>query len=141
MVVAALFAFLPPAHHFIWLGIFWGIVTVSLIAIVGVIVNIVSVMFSMYNGYSPTDEAERPAEAPREALRFPRTEAAGDMILQQRLDDLSQLHPTERALSSLEGSHVFVALSDMQKREYHRVLANVRARISEMSRETTKVAS
>jgi hypothetical protein len=142
-VVAALFAFLPPARHFIWLFIFWGIVTVSVIAVVGVIVNIVSAMFSMYNGYSPTDEADRPAEAPREALPFPRAEAAGDLILQQRLDDLSQLHRTERALSSLEGSHIFVALSEFQKREYHQVLADVRARIREMSKETssTKVAS
>src|ERR1700741_5380053 len=86
VVVAALFAFLPPARHFIWLGIFWGIVTVSVIAVVSVIVNIVSVMFSMYNGYSPTDEAERPAEAPREALRFFPSDAPGDLILQQRLD-------------------------------------------------------
>ena len=142
-VVAALFAFLPPARHFIWLFIFWGIVTVSVIAVVGVIVNIASVMVSMYNGYSPTDEAKKPAEPPRETLPFPRAEAAGDLILQQRLDDLSQLHRTERALSSLEGSHVFVALSEFQKREYHQVLADVRSRIREMSKETssTQVAS
>ena len=141
IVIAALFAFLPPARHFIWLAAFWGIVTVSVIAIVGAIVNILSVMFSMYNGYSPTKEADKPAEAPRETLPFPRADAAGDLILQQRLDDLSQLHRTERALSSLEGSHLFSALSDVQKREYHQVLADVRSRIREVSMETTKVAS
>lgn len=143
VVVAALFAFLPPARHFIWLFIFWAIVAVAVIAIVGVVINITSVMVSMYNGYSPTHEAEKPAEAPREALPFPRAEAAGDLILQQRLDDLSQLHRTERALSSLEGSHIFAALSDFQKREYHQVLADVRSRIREMSKETstTKLAS
>ena len=143
MVVAAVSAFLPPARHFIWLFIFWGIVAVAVIAIVSVIVNIASVMVSMYTGYSPNNEAAKPAEAPREALPFLRPETAGDLILQQRLDDLSQLHRTERALSSLEGSHIFVALSDFQKREFHQVLADVRARIREMAKETstTKVAS
>lgn len=162
-VVAALFAFLPALRQVIWLGVFWGIVTVSAIAVVGVIVNMVSVMFSMYTGYSSaeqTDKVERRTSQPArtgetpvapyavkattdKVLPFSPAGATGEEALEQRLDAIGQLYRVERALSNLHSSRVFQAFSDTQKYEYYQVLGDVRSLIREISKESveTKVAS
>lgn len=157
-VVAALLAFLPALRQVIWLGIFWGIVAVSAIAVVGVIVNIVSVMFSMYTGYSSaeqTDRMERRASTPTrtgetpvapcavkattdKVLPFSLAGAAGEEVLEQRLDAIGQLYRVERALSNLQSSRVFEAFSDTQKYEYYQVLADVRSLIREISKENVE---
>ena len=79
VVVAALFTFLPTLRHFIWLGIFWGIAAVSVIAVVGVIVNIGSVMVSMYTGYSSEPEkSETVKEMPGKLVHFSRAGLPGE---------------------------------------------------------------
>jgi hypothetical protein len=161
VVLAALFAFLPTLRHSIWLGIFWGIVAVSLIAVVGVGVNIVSAMFSMYNGYSSTRGAEKverraaPAAwtgatpvAPyagkaRQVLQFSRPGVTSEQGLEERLDAICELYRVERALSNLQSSRVFLAFGDTQKYQYYQVLDHVRSLIREASKESveSKVAS
>jgi hypothetical protein len=161
VVVAALFAFLPALRHSTGLGIFWGIVAVSLIAVVGVGVNIVSAMFSMYKGYSNTGGPEKverltsPAawtggtpvppyeEKGAQVLQFSRSGVTGEQGLEERLDAISELYRVERALSNLQSSRVFLAFRDTQKYQYYQVLDDVRSLIREASKESaeSKVAS
>jgi hypothetical protein len=153
----------PALRHVIWLGIFWGIVAVSVIAVPGVIVNIVSVMFSMCTGYSSaeqTDRVERRVSPPAwtgetpvapypvkattdNGLPFCLAGATGEEVLEQRLDAIGQLYRVERALSNLQSSRVFQAFSDTQKYEYYQVLGDFRSLIREISKENveSKVAS
>ena len=163
VVLAALFAFLPVLRHSIWLGIFWGIVGVSVIALLGVTANIVSVIFSMCNGYTSTEEfdkRERRASprvptgetpvprsavnpAPLQVLQFSRSDETGELVVEERLDAISQLYHVERALSNLQSSRVFLIFSDTQKHQYYQVLGDVRSLIREISRKSveSKVAS
>jgi hypothetical protein len=158
-VVAALFAFLSALRHVVWLGIFWGIVAVS----VSAIVNIVSVMFSMYTGYSSTEQSDkvetlastpaRTGETPvapcavkattDNVLPFSGAAATGEEVFEQRLDAIGQLYRVERALSNLQSSRVFQAFSDTQKYEYYQVLGDVRSLMREISKQgvESKVAS
>ena len=161
VVLAALFAFLPALRHSIGLGIFWGIVAVSLIAVVGVTVNIVSAMFSMYNGYSNPggpEKVENPASSPAwtrgtpvppyqgkaaRVLQFSGSGVTGEQSFEERLDAICELYRVERALSDLQSSRVFLAFRDTQKYQYYQVLDDVRTLIREVSKESveSKVAS
>lgn len=141
VVAAALFAFLPTLRHFIWLGIFWGVIAVSVIAVVGVLVNIGSVMVSMYTGYS--NEPEKSKEMPGELVQFSRAGVSGEGQVEQRLNTIGELYRAERALSNLQSSGVFQAFSDMQKEQYDQVLGDVRSLIREIAKESfeSKMAS
>jgi len=141
VVAAALFAFLPTLRHFIWLGIFWGVIAVSVIAVVGVLVNIGSVMVSMYTGYS--NEPEKSKEMPGELVQFSRAGVSGEGQVEQRLNTIGALYRAERALSNLQSSGVFQAFSDMQKEQYDQVLGDVRSLIREIAKESfeSKMAS
>lgn len=110
-VIAALFAFVPELRQFIWLGIFWGIVAVSVVTVVGVIVNILSVMVSMYTGYPSTkepDTVERRASPPvascavkpttGEVLQFSGARATGGGVVEERLDAIGELYRAGRFL-------------------------------------------
>jgi len=141
VVAAALLAFLPTLRHFIWLGIFWGVIAVSVIAVVGVVVNIGSVMVSMYTGYS--NEPEKSKEMPGELVQFSRAGVSGEGQVEQRLNTIGELYRAERALSNLQRSSVFQAFSDMQKEQYDQVLGDVRSLIREIAKESfeSKMAS
>ena len=141
VVAAALFAFLPTLRHFIWLGIFWGVIAVSVVAVAGVLVNIGSVMVSMYTGYS--NEPEKSKEMPGELMQFSRAGVSGEGQVEQRLNTIGELYRAERALSNLQSSGVFQAFSDMQKEQYDQVLGDVRSLIREIAKESfeSKMAS
>jgi hypothetical protein len=144
VVVATLFTFLPTLRHFIWLGIFWAIIAAAVIAVVGVIVNIGSVMVSMYTGYSnEPEQSETVREIPGELVQFSRAGLTGEGQVEERLNTIGQLYRAERALSNLQSSDVFQGLSDTQKRHYDQVLGDVRSLIREVSKESfaSKVAS
>jgi hypothetical protein len=137
VVAAALFAFLPTLRHFIWLGIFWGVIAVSVIAVAGVLVNIGSVMVSMYTGYSnESEKSETVKESPGELVQFSRAGVTGQGQVEQRLNTIGELYRAERALSNLQSSSVFQAFSDMQKEQYDQVLGDVRSLIREIAKES-----
>jgi hypothetical protein len=143
VILAMLFGFLPHLRHFIWTGIVWGIFAVSAIVVVGVAVNILTVMFSMYIGYRPESEelraeAKVPAGAPRGALRLARSRADNQSVSPaNRLEEaLAELRRAEYTLSSMESSDLFQAFTDHQKRQYRQALREVRILIWEVSKET-----
>ena len=64
VVVAVLLASSLHLRHIIWTGIVWAVLAVSIVVVVGVAINILSVLWSMYCGYEPTAE-EREGMSPR----------------------------------------------------------------------------
>jgi hypothetical protein len=55
-----------------------------------------------------------------------------------RLEEaLADLMDAENILSKLEGSEVFQAFSDRQKRGYYRVLGELRGLLADMSKDTS----
>jgi hypothetical protein len=150
VILAVLFGFLPNLRHFIWTGIVWGIFAVSAIVVVGVAINILTVILSMYIGYRPEGEelraeAKAPAGTPRGALRLARSRADNQSVSPaNRLEEaLAELRGAEYTLSSLESGDLFQAFTDQQKRQYHQALREVRILIWEVSKETAneKLAS
>jgi hypothetical protein len=142
IVVAALVGFFPHLRHFIWIGMFWGIVTVSVIVVVGAVINILSVMFSMYIGYRPTivesrDAAGAPAGMPGEVLPFQPPSGDGEAVApSNRLADaMVELRRAECALCNLASSEAFQAFGDRQKHQCYQALEDVQAMIQEMSKD------
>ena len=143
VVVAALVEFFPHLRHlrhFIWLGVFLGIVAASAIAVVSVVINILSVMFSMYTGYRPTIEAAASASSGMrgEVLRFGWTIGDGEpQAPSNRLAEaMVELRCAECALFNLAGSGAFQEFRDKQKHQCYQALEEVQALIQEVSKDT-----
>jgi hypothetical protein len=147
VVLAVLIAFPPHLRYVVWTGIVWVILAVSVIVVVGVAVNILSVIWSMYSGYRPA--AEEPvatsARPPGELLPFaqPNRDSEPAVRVNRAEDVLVELCRAERALSNLESSFGFQALTEKQKHHYSQALGEVHALIQEVSKESSheKVAS
>jgi uncharacterized membrane protein len=140
VVVAALVGFFPHLRHFIWLGVFWGIVAVLAIAVVSVVINILSVMFSMYTGYRPTieDAASASSGMPGEVLRFGWASGDGEpQAPSNRLAEaMVELRGAECAPFNLAGSGAFQEFRDKQKHQCYQALEEVQTLIQEVSKDT-----
>ena len=119
---------------------FWGIVAASAIAVVSVVINILSVMFSMYTGYRPTIEAAASASSGMrgEVLRFGWTIGDGEpQAPSNRLAEaMVELRCAECALFNLAGSGAFQEFRDKQKHQCYQALEEVQALIQEVSKDT-----
>jgi hypothetical protein len=118
------------------------------VVVLGVIVNILVAVLSMYIGYRPTDEepdvtAGGPATVQSEVVPFAGRPNMADNPANQWRDGLNNPRSAEYALSKLEGCAAFRSLTDQHKNQCYDVMGEVQSLIQEWSSETThqKLAS
>jgi hypothetical protein len=148
VAVTVLLAFLPHLRSFVWPGIAWVLLVVSAIVVLGVVVNILVVVLSMYIGYRPANEEldgtrNGATGVQGEVVPFDGWSHVGSEPTSPWADALNNLRSAEYALSKLEGNVVFRSLTDAQKSQYYQVLGEMQTLIREISDETSqeKVAS
>lgn len=150
-VLATLFGFVPHLRHFIWPGMAWAILAMSLALVLGLGLNILFAVSSMYLGYrprtgAPEAAANAPTGMPEGVLRFEwRVSKDSDPAVQaNRLEEsLAELCLAECALSNLVGSDAFQAFTDKRKHECYQAVGQVQSLIQEISTEISpkRVAS
>jgi hypothetical protein len=119
----------PHLRLLLWPAIVWGPLILAVIIAVGVIVNILGAMLSMYVGYSAGRE-------------FGSTAATLDDLGANTLGspsdtggELGELIRAEGKLSKFEDSLIFQSLTDEQKSRYYRAHQEVLSLIREISNE------
>ena len=148
LIAATALAVLTSLLHLrfvLWPGIAWALLVVSAMVAIGVIVNILIAMTSMYVGYLPVNDATTAAP----------TRVRGEMELldggskmagargRRLADALNDLRLAEENLSKLGDRIAFRSLSYTQKYQYYQVLVDVRTLIHEISNQSSrqKIAS
>jgi hypothetical protein len=130
VITMAVLASLSHLRFLLWPGIAWAVLAVAAVVAMGVIVNILVAMMSMYIGYCPVNDATTATSTP---LTGDRAFLEGSEPTRRRADALQQLRMAERDLSQLQERAAFQSFSDQQKYQYYQLLEEVRRLTREVS--------
>jgi hypothetical protein len=135
-ILFALSSLIPHVGQALWKGFFWVIFVVAVALVLGVAVNILWTMRSMYNGYDSADQnTERSPDVPEKAsVILPFAEPGKDPEIVAPAEDLLlELCRAECALANVETSASLQALTQKQKRRYSHALKEIQALVQEVS--------
>jgi hypothetical protein len=140
VITMTVLASLPHLRFLLWPGSAWALLAVSVVVAMGVIVNILVAMMSMYIGYCPVNDS---STATSTRVTGESAFLEGAEPTRRRADALQQLRMAERDLCQLQERSAFQLFSDQQKYQYYQLLEEVRRLTRDVSTESSmqKMAS
>ncbi len=137
IVVTFLVGWLPQARDILWSVLLWGVVAVGIIVLLGIAGNVVWAMWSMYTGYGPSEA--NPAMDSASVVPIKRPAGSAEVVSRGEVEDvLLELCRAECALSNLETSIGFHALTEAERTRCDQVRKDVHALVREVSQHTQR---
>lgn len=131
VALALLGGFVPQVRDILWSVLLWGVVTTGIVILLGVAGNVVWAMWSMYTGYGPMEAKPSPDS---NVVPIVKSAENPEIVARSYSEDvLLELCRAECALSNLETSIGFLALTDRERACCEQVRKDVHTLVRDVS--------